>query len=117
MSCGPVTAPELLSVHNVRQKFIHYGTTLVLTLCLWGHVSEIFDHWDNTFRTGTDVEYSIVIVALAAGAVIALARAAATVLRGVGAAIYLASSSAPQASTSPTPATSTIHSPPQPLRI
>ena len=59
----------------MRSRFLHFGSALILALCIWGHVSELFDHWDNTFHTGYDVEYSTVIVVLAAGAVIAFARA------------------------------------------
>ena len=55
---------------------------LILTLCIWGHVSEIFDHWDNTFQTGNDIEYSTVIVVLIAGAVIAFAHVAAALSAG-----------------------------------
>ncbi|HKT87597.1 MAG TPA: hypothetical protein VJQ59_04140 [Candidatus Sulfotelmatobacter sp.] len=58
----------------MRQHLIQFGSLLLLTLCIWGHVSELFDHWDNTFHTGYDVEYNTVIVVLAAGAVIAFAR-------------------------------------------
>ena len=69
----------------MRRRLIQCGTTLILTLCVWGHVSEIFDHWDNTFQTGYDIEYSTVIVVLIAGAVIAFAHVAATLIRVVSA--------------------------------
>jgi hypothetical protein len=69
----------------VRRKLIKFGTILVLTLCIWGHVSELFDHWDNTFRTGYDIEYSTVIVVLVAGAVIAFVHVLANVIRNVSA--------------------------------
>ena len=59
----------------MRPRFLHFGSALILALCIWGHVSELFDHWDNTFHTGYDIEYNTVIVVLAAGAVIAFARA------------------------------------------
>jgi hypothetical protein len=39
-----------------------------------GHISEVFDHWDNTFRTGNDIEYSTVMVALVVGALICFAH-------------------------------------------
>jgi len=65
----------------VRRKLIQLGTTLIVTLCIWGHVSELFDHWDNTFRTGYDIEYSTVIVVVVAGAVIALAHLLVNVIR------------------------------------
>ena len=58
----------------MRSRFLHSGSALILALCIWGHVSELFDHWDNTFHTGYDLEYNTVIVVLVAGAVIAFAR-------------------------------------------
>lgn len=57
----------------MRQRIIHYVATLILMLCIWGHVSELFDHWDNTFQTGSDVEFNTVIVVLVVGAVITIA--------------------------------------------
>ena len=59
----------------VREKVIQAAATLILVLCLWGHVSELFDRWDHTSRTGNDTEYSTVIAVLAGGAVILFARA------------------------------------------
>jgi hypothetical protein len=86
-------------------------------ICIWGHVSEMFDHWDNTFQTGNDIEYSTVIVALIAGAVIGFAYLAAIVLRPVSVAAYLL----PLFAASPLAALSLDafigHSPPQTLRI
>jgi len=70
----------------VRRKLIQFGTTFILQLCIWGHVSEIFDHWDNTFKTGYDIEYSTVIVVLIAGAVIiAFGHVAVALIRRVSA--------------------------------
>ena len=66
---------------QMRERLLQVGTALILAICIWGHVSEIFDHWDNTFRTGNDIEYSSVIVMLVAGAAIAFAYSAALVLR------------------------------------
>ena len=74
---------------DVRRQLIHFGVAVILTLCVWGHVSEIFDHWDNTFQTGNDIEYSTVIVVLIAGAVIGFARIAALVVRTASAPSYL----------------------------
>lgn len=64
----------------MRRVLIQFGAVMILTLCIWGHVSEVFDHWDNTFRTGCDVEYSTVIVVLACGAVIAFAHVLANLM-------------------------------------
>jgi hypothetical protein len=97
---------------KVRRRFIHYVTTLILTVCLWGYVSEIFDHWDNTFQTGNDIEYSTVIVVLIAGAVISFARVAAIVLRGVSATSYLLSLFAACVLAAPSTAVFIAHSPP-----
>ena len=67
----------------MRRRLVHFGAIIVLMLCIWGHVSELFDHWDNTFQTGKDIEYSTVIVALAAGAVLAFAHLSAAAIRRI----------------------------------
>ena len=102
---------------EVRKRIIQIVATLILVLSLWGHISEIFDHWDNTLQTGNDIEYSTVIVVLVAGAAIAVACAAARVARNSA----LASCPLPVFS-SHTRATFRAadfigHSPPRPLRI
>ena len=101
----------------MRRKLIQFGAMLVLTVCVWGHVSEIFDHWDNTFQTGNDIEYSTVIVALIAGAVFGLARVAAAVLRAVSATLFVLPLFVTCLPSPPSLAASIGHSPPQPLRI
>jgi hypothetical protein len=102
---------------NVRRRLIQFGTMLILTLCIWGHVSELFDHWDNTFQTGNDIEYSTVIVALIAGTAIAFAHVAAVVLRRVSATSWLLASFAAYFRAAPNPAAFIGQSPPPPLRI
>ena len=52
---------------RMRRSLARFGAVVIVAACLWGHVSELFDHWDNTFRTGNDVESSVIIAALAAG--------------------------------------------------
>ena len=77
----------------------------------------MFDHWDNTFQTGNDIEYSTVIVVLIAGAVVGFAQVAACVLHPVSVTTYLL----PLLVASPLAAPSLDafigHSPPQTLRI
>jgi hypothetical protein len=80
-------------------------------------VSEIFDHWDNTFQTGNDIEYGTVIVVLIAGAVIAFAHLAAVVLRTVSERCYLLPLFTASALIAPAPAVLIGHSPPAPLRV
>ena len=99
----------------MRRRLIQFGTVLILTVCLWGHVSEIFDHWDNTFQTGNDVEYSTVIAVLTLGAVIGFAHIAGFSLRTVMS--YLLPLFAASPLSTPRPIAFLGHSPPQTLRI
>jgi hypothetical protein len=80
-------------------------------------VSEIFDHWDNTFQTGNDIEYSTVIVALIAGAVIGFTHVAAVVLRTVSATSRPLPLFASHSFITPSHAALVGQSPPPPLRI
>lgn len=99
------------------RRLIQFGTVLILTLCIWGHVSELFDHWDNTFRTGYDIEYSTVMVVIVAGAVIAFAHALANLLRSVSATHFRSHLSAFYDFVVVIPAGFIGHSPPLSLRI
>src|SRR5579871_3295431 len=65
----------------VRRRVLQFVALLILVICAWGHVSELFDHWDHSFKTGNDTEYNLVIMALAAGAVICCAHLLAAVTR------------------------------------
>jgi hypothetical protein len=102
---------------KVRRRLIQFGTTLILTLCIWGHVSELFDHWDNTFETGYDIEYSTVIVVLIAGAVIAFAQVAAHLIRRISATPGLLPYFSTCRVDHPSLTVFVSHSPPRPLRI
>jgi hypothetical protein len=102
----------------MREKLVEIAAMFILALCLWGHVSEMFDHWDNTFQTGNDVEYSTVIAVLVAGAVIAFARVALRVLRNVSITSDRLQTLASYAHLATSKAIDFIcHSPPKPLRI
>ena len=102
----------------MQQKTLQFVAVVVLALCVWGHVSELFDHWDNTFKTGNDVEYSTVIVVLIAGAVIGFVSVAVTVLTARLGALYVTSPSlALMAVARPTSTELIGYSPPLPLRI
>ena len=101
----------------MRRRLIQLGTTLILMICIWGHVSEIFDHWDNTFQTGNDIEYSTVIVVLIAGAVIGFADLDDLALRAVSVRAYLLHFFGASPLAVPSLAAFIGHSPPQTLRI
>ena len=102
----------------MRRKLLQLVAALVLGLCVWGHVSELFDHWDDTFKTGNDVEYSTVIVVLIAGAVIGFVRFVFTVLTARLGVLYVTSPLlAAMAVARPTSTELIGYSPPLPLRI
>jgi len=111
------TSLAIASKGNVRLQLIQFGATFILTLCIWGHVSEIFDRWDNTLQTGYDIEYSTVIVALSAGAVFWLARVAAKAIRARSATSCLSLLFAAYPAVAPNPAAFVAQSPPPHLRI
>ena len=78
------SSPQMASSNGkVRRKLLQFGAFLLLLVCLCGHVAETFDFWDHTLQTGSDIEYSVVIVALVAGAGFGLAHAAAVGMRAV----------------------------------
>ena len=102
---------------KVRLRLLHFGTAVVLTLCIWGHVSELFDHWDNTFKTGNDIEYSTVIVVLIAGAVVGFVRFAVRVLTARLGALHVRPSLPAVGAARPNSTELIGYSPPLPLRI
>ncbi len=65
----------------MRRFLIRLGALAILLICLWGHVSELFDTWDHTLQTGRDIEYSTVIVVLVVGAIIVAAGRALSLFR------------------------------------
>ena len=101
----------------MRRKLLQFVAAVVLALCVWGHVSELFDHWDNTFKTGNDIEYSTVIVVLIAGAVVGFVRFAVRVLTAQLGALHVRPSLAAVADPRPNSTELIGHSPPLPLRI
>jgi hypothetical protein len=59
----------------MRRDLLHAVALIALLLMLGGQVSEMFDHWDDTLRTGRDLDYPVVVIA-ACGAIVFLGRAA-----------------------------------------
>lgn len=108
---------QMASKSKVRRPLLQFGAFLLLLVCLCGHVAETFDFWDHTLQTGSDIEYSLVIVVLIAGAGFGLTHLAAVAMRTVSLMSCLLSSLGASCSWAPPPVASTGHSPPQPLRI
>lgn len=102
---------------KVRPRLIQFAAALILTFCLWGHVSELFDHWDSTAKTGNDIEYSTVIVVLTVGVGITLARVAIAVFLRLPRSYYFAPFVTASFLGAPIPGFFIGHSPPQTLRI
>lgn len=100
----------------MRRSLVQIGAVLILAVCVTGHVSEIFDHWDHTLQTGNDIDYSTVIVALIAGAVLGLAHVAARLMRAASVTFRLLPLFIVSFPSSPSLGF-TGYSPPPPLRI
>lgn len=58
----------------MTSRFLRWVVLATLVAMLAGHVSELFDRWDHTLRTGKDADYAVVMVAACAGLVLSLAR-------------------------------------------
>ena len=116
---GPLASMLMGNCVNseMRERVIQIFATFILVLSIWGHISEIFDHWDNTLQTGNDIEYTTVIVMLVAGASIAVAYTAARVARNSSVASYQLPVFASHTHATFRAADFIGHSPPMPLRI
>jgi hypothetical protein len=102
---------------KVRRKLLQLGALLLLLVCLCGPIAEAFDYWDQTVQTGNDIEYSLVVLALVAGAAFGLAHAAANAAFTVSSTSYTLPPFVAFLSGSPASPACSDYSPPQPLRI
>jgi len=107
----------MVSKGTVRRHLLQFGAFFLLVVCLCAQVAETFDFWEHTLQTGNDLEYSLVIVVLIAGAGFGLTGVAAVAMRTVTLMSRLLSSLSAFCSWAPPPVASTGYSPPQPLRI
>ncbi len=105
------------SERKVRRDLLQFGAFLLLLVCLCCPIAETFDFWDHTLQTGNDIEYSLVMVALIAGAGFGLAHVVAVLIRTVSLTSCLLSSFVAFPYCAPPPVAGTGYSPPQPLRI
>jgi hypothetical protein len=101
----------------VRRQLLKFGALLLLLVCFCSPLVEAFDYWDHTLQTGNDVEYSLVVLALVAGAALGLARVAAIAAFNISSTHYTLPSLFSFRSCSQAPTASSGYSPPQPLRI
>ena len=52
----------------MRSRVIQVVILAVVMVCLWAHISELFDTWDHTLETGNEIESTLAAVALCVGA-------------------------------------------------
>ena len=69
----PTPAATMLPM---RQRTLTALVSLVIAAILLCPISEMFDRWDHTARTGKDTESTLMLVAECAGAAIAVLHAA-----------------------------------------
>ena len=55
-------------------RLLRCAVLAILAAMLAGHVSELFDHWDHTLRTGREADYTLVVLAACAGLEVVIAR-------------------------------------------
>lgn len=73
-----MTTPPVLvvvvSLVSMRSRASQLVATVSLLICLLCPLLEMFDHWDHTAKTGSDTEYTFVVLGLCIGAAYAFAR-------------------------------------------
>lgn len=58
----------------MRSRASDIVATLVLLICLVCPILEMFDHWDHTVQTGSDTEYTFVVLGLCIGVAFTFTR-------------------------------------------
>ncbi|HEV2116274.1 MAG TPA: hypothetical protein VGR48_09640 [Terriglobales bacterium] len=64
-------------------RLLRCAVLIILAAMLAGHVTELFDHWDHTLRTGREADYTLVVLAACAGLEVVIARSLVTFFRGL----------------------------------
>jgi hypothetical protein len=59
---------------DMRRVLLRWVVVFAIAVMLCGHVTELFDCWDQTLTTGRDADYSIVFLAACAGVVFLVAN-------------------------------------------
>jgi hypothetical protein len=52
---------------RMRSRVSSFVALCALAICLSGQTAEMFDRWDHTAQTGSDTEYTFVVLALCVG--------------------------------------------------
>ena len=64
-------------------RVLRCAVLLIVAAMLSGHLSELFDHWDHTLRTGQEADYTLVVIAACAGLGLVLVRVLVRFFRGL----------------------------------
>jgi hypothetical protein len=101
----------------MRRSLLKFGALAIVAICLGGHVTELFDHWEKAVISGNDVDYTCVFVAAVTGAVLVISG-----LLGKFFAAWPSPVAAPLTAyqfvaLSAAQSVTSTHSPPLPLRI
>src|SRR5207245_6904248 len=72
---------RLSTIVPVQRTLLRWAVLITLAAMLGGHVTEMFDRWENTLQTGRDVDFTVVIVAACAGVVFVVAKSLVVLFR------------------------------------
>jgi len=61
-------------IRAMKPQLLRWTMLLAMALMLCGHLTELFDAWDQTMATGQDADYAVVLLAACAGLVVVLEK-------------------------------------------
>jgi hypothetical protein len=64
-------------------RLLRWAVLIILVAMMAGQVTELFDHWDHTLRTGREADYTLVVLAACAGLQLVIARSLVNFIRGL----------------------------------
>ena len=56
----------------MRHFSLKLAALIIVAICVGGHISELFDRWENAVLSGGDIDYTCVVVAATFGAIIVI---------------------------------------------
>ena len=72
---------RLSTIVPVQRTLLRWAVLITLVAMLGGHVTEMFDRWENTLQTGRDIDFNVVIIAACAGVVFVVAKSLVVLFR------------------------------------
>ncbi len=65
----------------MRGVLLRVAVLVILAAVLGGHVTELFDRWDQTLQTGREIDFTVVSIAACAGFALVAAKGAVRLLK------------------------------------